>query len=445
MSPSLRTRLLKSISIPLVLGLLAIGVGSYHSAGKEADKIYDAQLAHFAHVLHELSLHEVHKGEAMHHAVRTESGMAATPYEKDLSYRVWLGDRLILQSSNAQVIGDRMQQPGFADRSTAQHQLRLFMLRKDNVAVEVAENYRARTDLIHQMAVSTWLPFFFIIPLLGLAIFYGLRIGLKPLDTLSAYVAGLRPDALQHIGGDISLPRELAPFVASINQLMHRVEEVIEREKRFTGYAAHELRTPLAALKTQLQVAQREKDKAARLQMYAEAVEGIDRMAHLVNQLLLLLRSQKDGQVLEEVGLSQLMTEEMAVFERAVTEKQQVLFCAMAPGIMCMGNAGMLRVLVRNLLDNACRYSPEGAQIKISLMQEEGGGPQLEVHNSGVHVTAEECTHMSEPFYRGKATVASGAGLGLAIVSWIARMHHWQVQIIPEKNGLCVRIFDAAK
>ncbi|NBO17741.1 MAG: hypothetical protein EBV03_00655 [Proteobacteria bacterium] len=418
-----------------MLGLVAIGVGSYQSAKKEAEKIYDAQLAHFAYVLHELNLHEVASGNASPKLIPVQDNAAVTPYKKDFSYRVWLGDTLLLQSDNAQAFGAKAQSAGFADIAIDQHMLRLFVLREGDMLVEVAEDYHARTDLIHQVALSILVPLFFIIPLLLLALWQGLRIGLKPLNQLSAHMASVNPDNLQHVGMDIAVPGELAPFVSSINQLMERVEEVIEREKRFTGYAAHELRTPLAALKTQLQVALRGKDEVVRRQMLSDAVSSIDRMAHLVNQMLLLLRSQRSEQAFVPLDLSQLVADMAGNFESVIAAKGQLLAHNIQPGIQFAGNGDMLRVMLRNLLDNASRYSPDGARITLTL--EDGAqGLQMRVHNTGVTLGSEDCAHMFEPFYRGRANISSGAGLGLAIVSWIAKMHHLHVHALPGPDGL---------
>lgn len=436
MKRSLRNRLLLNISLPLVLGLVAIGVGSYQSAKKEAEKIYDAQLAHFANVLRELALHEVALGDTAQKLISLQD-TAAIPYKKDFSYRVWLGDTLLLQSENAQNFGPKPKSEGFTDHEAGEHKLRLFVRREGEILVEVAEDYHARHDLIHQVALSILVPLFFIIPLLIFALGLGLRIGLRPLNQLSKHVAALHPDNLQRVDMDIAVPGELTPFTTSINQLMQRVEDVIEREKRFTGYASHELRTPLAALKTQLQVALREKDETVRRQMFTEAVSSIDRMAYLVNQLLLLLRSQRSEQDFAILDLSRLSMDVAAGFETAIAAKKQRLALQVQPNIQLEGNADLLRVMLRNLLDNANRYGPEGAQITLTL-QDGPQGLQLQVHNTGVKLGAEECAQMFEPFYRGKGTMASGAGLGLAIVSWIAQMHHLQVRAKPGNSGLTI-------
>lgn len=440
MKKSLKNRLLQNISVPLVLGLLAIGLGSYHSARKEAGKMYDAQLAHFAYVLHEITIQQLAKGDVYPQKINIQTKAVASPYEKDLSYRVWWNEQLVLQSEHTEALGEKPKSLGFTEHANGEHHVRLFVMKQNNVLVEVAEDFHVRTALIHEMALSVLLPFFFVIPMLGLAIFLGLRIGLRPLNALSSHVAGLDPDALQCIGTDISLPPELAPFVASINQLMRRVEEVIEREKRFTGYAAHELRTPLAALKTQLQVALREKDLVFAQQMYHETLTGVDRMAHLVNQLLLLLRSQKESQTLTVLNLSKLVNEVASGFEKSMAIRHQHLRIEANPDIFCQGNAEMLRVLVRNLLDNAGRYSAEGTYITLTLKQPSEHAFELSVHNTGVALTDEECFLIFEPFYRSKATKTEGAGLGLAIVSWIARMHHLQVQARCENDGLMIRV-----
>lgn len=442
MKRSLRNRLLRYLSLPLLLGLLAIGAGSYYSARLEAGKIYDAQLVHFARVLHELTRREIASGNGG--APGLPRVAAALPgsvaYEKNLGYRVWVGDRLLLQSSGALMPGHKTHQRGFTDRRSQGAPIRMFMLRQGDITIEVAENHTVRTDLMHHMALSILVPFFFVIPLLAGAVWWGLRIGLKPLNTVSSAVAGMNPSALEPLNVAVTLPRELAPFVESINQLMARVEAVIEREKRFTGYAAHELRTPLAALKTQLQVARRERDASERAQIYADAVAGVDRMTHLVNQLLLLLRSQKGGEALAPLDLSALVRQAMEDSTPAMLARTQHFSCMVAPDVTLPGNADMLRVMLRNLLDNASRYSPPGATIHLTLARDENAACLLRVHNSGVQLGAEECLHIFEPFYRGRQQAQRGAGIGLAIVSWVARMHGFSLSAAMEEDGLAITL-----
>lgn len=440
MRKSLRHRLLRYIFVPLAVGMLAIGVGSYRSARHEANKIYDAQMAHFAHLLMELMRPEAAEADWQGARRPLDASVPAIPYAKDLAYRVWLGHRLLLESDHEAVFGATIGEPGFDDRLVSGRRMRFFTLRDVDLVIEVAEDYHARTDLLHQIAISVLLPFFFILPLLGFAIWRGLRGGLKPLDQFSTYVSRLDPDSLERVDEQLDLPTELRPFVASINRLMQRVEAVIEREKRFTGYAAHELRTPLAALKTQLQVARREKDREQRQGIYEEALEGIDRMTHLVNQLLMLLRSQKGEQDMAMIDLSELVENALAHSESAMESADLRQVPDITPHVMVKGNADMLRVAVRNMLDNATRYSPRGAMVRVELAVPFPGEFTLGVHNSGVSVSPEECARLAEPFYRGRGNLASGAGLGLAIVSWVARMHQLDIAINCEGDGLTVQL-----
>lgn len=423
--------------MPLLLGLSLVALGSYVSAKKEAAEIYDAQLTHFAQALMEISLHEVSAGDTDLKLVRLKDGRPVA-YKKDLSYRVWLSNKLLMQSDNALASRERAPATGFFDLKIASHQLREFVLREGELQVEVAEDYHVRTQLLHHVALSIVLPYLLMIPLLIAAILWGLRAGLQPLDTISRTVASLRPDKLERVALHVAVPRELEPFVDSINQLMQRVEEVIEREKQFTGYAAHELRTPLAALKTHLQVALREKSPSVQREMFAEAVAITDRLAHLVNQLLLLLRSQKTQQVLEPLDISQLVLQSASDIGKVVHDKDQHLALSVQPDIIFEGNPDMLRVMLRNLLDNASRYSPPGATITLKLTRPEASGLHLSIHNTDSSLSPEDLPHIFEPFYRGKANLASGVGLGLAIVHWIALIHHLKVSALNENGGFAI-------
>lgn len=433
---SLRLRLLKIISLPIIIGLIFIGGAAYVSAKHEAEEIYDAQLAHFARVLGLLSQHEIEEGDVTEKIIQLHGGGFHAPYEKDFAYRVWLEDAVIMQSDNAIPFGPLTQTTGFTDRVIGKKLWRLFVLQEGAVTVEAAEDYHARRDLIEKVAASFILPFLLVIPLLMAAIWCGVRFGITPLDRLSTLIGSQKPEALQPLELK-DIPTEIIPLVGALNSLMQQIEETLEREKRFTGYAAHELRTPLAALKTQVQVALRSKNPTEQQAMFAEVVPGIDRMAHLVEQLLTLVRVQKAEMDLQPVDLSTLARQLATEFEPLLTQKQQKLEQDIAQDIVVQGNHDLLTIALRNLLDNAMRYSPLGATIAISLNRRDSQ-IALCVSNSGVSLSQEQCQQIMEPFYRGAENDATGAGLGLAIVNWIARQHSATLRCESSKLGMRV-------
>lgn len=431
-STSLRFRLLKVIAIPLAIGLISIAIASYLSAQHEAEEIYDAQLAHFARVLGLLTKHEIEEGDVSEKIIRLHDGTFNTPYEKDLAYRVWLGGDILLQSDNAFPLGPLTQSRGFTDRIIDGKLWRLFVLKESEVSVEVAEDYSARQDLIEKMAVSILLPSLLIIPLLIGAIWCGVRYGVAPLEKLSDLIRSQKPESLRPLSVE-NKPKEVIPLVEALNRLMLQVEDIIEREKRFTGYAAHELRTPLAALKTQVQVALRSKDPAEQQQLLQDILPGIDRMARLVEQLLTLVRVQKPALTMEKVHLSAIAQQMAKEFELLADKHQQTLIAEIEENITVAGNADMLQILLRNLLDNAIRYSPAGSTVTVFLKQE-GDHARLTVRNTGVTLTPEQTERIFDPFYRANHD-CQGSGLGLAIVNWIAKQHTTHIAVQSKENA----------
>jgi signal transduction histidine kinase len=422
---SLYTRLLRMTSIPLVLGLIAIGIYSYLAARAEAENIYDAQLAHFAQVIGLLAHHEVEAGNISSKVIRMQEGDFAIPYQKDFAYRVWLKDRLLLHSENAVGFGKKMLSAGFADKYINNFLWRFYVLHEDNLTIEVAEDYHIRRDLVKQVGISIVVPLFLIFPILVAAVWYGVRYGISPLHNLSELIRRQTPENLNPVQLE-RIPKEVLPLVTALNHLMMQVNEAIDREKRFTRYAAHEMRTPLAALKTQIQVALREKDAATRKELLQDVLGGVDRATHLLEQLLLLARAQQQDIVKQQVDMSHSISTLIAAFHPIVVHKNQQLTASIAPDIFMDGNPELLTILVRNLLDNACKYSPENATITLKLEAQHKHGFSLRVSNSPVSLSQEQAQRMFDPFYRAshQEDTPQGAGLGLAIVSWIVRTHH---------------------
>lgn len=419
---SLRLRLLRLVAIPLSIGMAVIGMASFIGARHEAEEIYDAQMTHFAHVLGVLIRHEIEEGDISEKRIHLQAGTFNTQYVKDFAYRVWLGENILLQSENADPFGPLTQASGFTDRAMGKKLWRVFVLRDGDVSVEVAEDYHARRDLTQHVAISILVPFLMVFPLLIITVWYGARFAIAPLDALSRRIQQQRPEALEPIDLPV-IPKEVVPLVETINRLMERMNEVIEREKRFTGYAAHELRTPLAALKTQVQVALRAKDMETQKAMFQDVLTGIDRMTHLVEQLLTLMRMQGAMQVMHHLDFSGLVRKACAEFLKAAEAKRQTLEMQIVPGIAISGNEDMLAILLRNLLDNAVRYTPDGGFIEITLEEREERSV-FHIANSGANLSAEQQERLFEPFYRANSSETQGAGLGLAIVKWIVMQHN---------------------
>ncbi|WP_126455913.1 ATP-binding protein [Sulfuriflexus mobilis] len=429
---SLRVRLLRVLLIPVVLAYVIIGVASYYSSYHEAEEIYDAQLTHFAKVLRALTQDEIEDNAVTERRIVLNEKLELHEYEKNFAYRVWLDNKIILHSSNAEAFGPVSVPNGFLERIIQGERWRFFILREGNVTVEVAERYEIRIDLIHHILEGIFLPQLLILPSLALIIWIGVIQGLRPLDSLSDLIRRRNPDNLETIEAPVVLS-EIAPVVDAINELMQRVSEVLDREKQFSNYAAHELRTPLAALKTQLQVALRARDAGQSQAMFREMLPAIDRMQHLVEQLLSFVRVKATYNHQDHVELAGVCREVLKDMAPLAVEGHRDLESDLTAQAVIIGNAEMLSALVRNLVSNAIKYTTEGGHVHVSL-QCHGGEVELRVTDDGVGITDKDRCNIFDSFYRVAGTDTEGCGLGLAIVKWVADMHDARI-VLSEGMG----------
>jgi two-component system sensor histidine kinase QseC len=266
------------------------------------------------------------------------------------------------------------------------------------------------------------------LPLLALGVWWAVRWGVAPLRGLRDAVARREPHALEPLSS-AGAPSELVPVVEALNALFARIATLLESERRFTADAAHELRTPIAAIRAQAQVALSENDAARRHHALAATIEGADRLARLVDQLLTLSRLEAaSGPGMERVDLAAIARRVAAEIAPAALAREQSLELDAETPAPIRGNDPLLGVLVRNLLDNAVRYSPRGARVRVSVARE-GGRISLRVEDSGPGMNDADRARLGERFFRALGTEESGSGLGWSIVRRIAATHGMEVVV----------------
>ena len=283
-------------------------------------------------------------------------------------------------------------------------------------------------------------------PLIGLVVVvagllvFGLRRGLQPLDNTAQDIAQRSARSLEPITLE-DVPKEIKPLVVSINELMNRLAAAFATQRRFLADAAHELRTPITALRLQLQLLQRCGDDAERAQAVAELAAGIDRSQRLVEQLLQVARSDTDGEFTrrEPVDLAELVRSTVSAMS-IKAEHVGLDLGADAPGkVMVQGDVNQLSVLLNNLVENALRYTPAGGVVDVTAVLEDGQ-PLLRVVDNGPGIAESERERVFDRFYRceaapSQASDSSGSGLGLAIVRAIAERHGAQVSLATPASG----------
>lgn len=314
-----------------------------------------------------------------------------------------------------------------------------------DVQVYVGERMDSRSSILRAVLRSAAWPMLLALPLLGLAVWWAVARGVAPLRRLGRTLAGRAADDLQPValGG---APSEMAPMVAALNGLFERIAALLDSERRFTADAAHELRTPIAAIRAQAQVALAEADDERRRHALRNTLAGCDRATRLVEQLLTLSRLEADaargGTRVDFAAVARSAAAEVAP---AALARGQVLEVDADERSVVLGDEVLLHVLVRNLVDNAARYGPPGARITVRVGPE-GGRIALAVEDSGPGLADADLARLGQRFFRVAGSEASGSGLGWSIVRRIADLH--SARVLVERSaalgGLAVRVSLAA-
>lgn len=284
------------------------------------------------------------------------------------------------------------------------------------------------------------LPLLIVLPLTVLLLYFGVARGLLPLKNLAGQIARRNPGLLDPVSTR-GVPEEVQGVVASLNALLEHLARALEGEQRFTANAAHELLTPLAAIKTEVQVCQRQMRDASGRVMLDRIAQRVDRAGHTVEQLLTLARVDPDTPLpMTWLDLRALLGETLAETGHLAAARGLAVDLAEGTAVQVTGNAGSLAILLRNLLVNAFRYAREGSTVQVALQGE--AGALLTICNDCDPLSAEEFARISERFYRVPGSICPGAGLGLSIVKRIAEQHGATFIAGPRQDGsgFCARL-----
>ncbi len=295
--------------------------------------------------------------------------------------------------------------------------------------VQVAHSLYSRDKEALEIALKTVLPLALLIAPMLYLIYLSVRRGLKPLDNLAAEVAARSPENLSALQPQAG-PLETQPLVQALNSLLDRLASALDNERRFTADAAHELRTPLAALKIQAQVALATTDQGKSRHALTQVLASADRTTRLIEQLLRLARLDplQAPPNPASVDLPQIATSAVEDMRGLAAARQQQLRLALpAAPVAVTGDADLLAAALRNLIENAVRYTPDGSTITVSV--DSNGPPGLVVTDDGPGVPPDELQRLVERFYRGRDVEAEGSGLGLAIVRRIAELHGARLEV----------------
>lgn len=447
-SYSLRRRML----LMLLAALVAVWAGTawwiHTRADDEIHALLDAQLSKSARLILGAMLHEYeeHESEGLEVEEIDELRAFVHHYEQNLIYWIWDGrGQLFMRSSGAPSMHPEPHDTGFEDIVLNGKRLRSFVLteRHTGVRIQVVEPQHERDRLSHAIAFSALAGAAISLPLMGLLIWFGVGRGLAPITRIAGDLDARSADDLRPFSPDRT-PSEIAPLLKGLNGLFTRISQSIENEKRFTADAAHELRTPLAGLRIQAQVARLETDPEQRDHALAGIVDGVDRTTHLVEQLLTLARM--DGEAANAQGGVETAVSDIArrviascIGGREGESDRVSLELVGEPGFPG-GSPEALEILLRNLVDNALRYGGDGpVAVRVADGRE---GLRIAVSDRGPGIPPDQREQVLARFNRGSAASGEGSGLGLSIVQRIVDLHGGRMTLdyTEAERGLTVTV-----
>ncbi|MFC0398363.1 ATP-binding protein [Paraburkholderia rhizosphaerae] len=423
---SIRRQLLFWLLAIVLLGVGIAGWLIYRQALAEANELFDYQLQEIA------------------------AALPAEPFSQILSSRDTGDEGIVLQIWNRNGVLMYYSHPraplapraelGFSTERTERGDWRVYgAIVGDNV-VQLAQPLSVRNRLAANVALRTLWPLIVLLPLLGVAVWGVVGRGLAPLRRVTGALDTRHPEALDPLP-DSRLPLEVRPLVHALNALLERLAIALDTQKAFVADAAHELRTPLAAVQIQAQLVARAHDDAARSEALTDLQAGVTRATRLAEQLLALARAEPDGrEAAQQIDLDTLLHDCVAAYAPLAERRGVDLGIEASEPAFVRGDAEALRVLFNNLIDNATKYTPGGGRVDVCLHVTDGH-PVVQIADSGPGIPPEERERVFDRFYRVGAganrvrTDVAGSGLGLAIVRRIALQHDATVTLGEARAG----------
>ncbi len=422
---SLSARLLTGVLATVAATWLGVAASGYFSARHELEELFDAHLTQAAALLaaqigDDIDDLEIEHAPLLHRYVRR------------VAFQIWEDGQLRLHSQSAPSRRLSEVTDGFSDSRIDGIRWRVFSVWTDDggVLVQVAELTDMREEVSRRMLGHFLVPLAIGLPLMGLVLAFTIRTSLRPLARIADAVAATDPRHPRRLPL-AGAPREIAPLVSRLNDQFTRIAELIEHERRFTSDAAHELRTPIAAIRAHAELA-RDAATPERQHAIEQVLAGCERAARLVDQLLTLARLDSGAEVpFADCELGAIAREELATLAQAAHSKGVTLDLEAPVPVMVRGVAPLLGILARNLVDNAIRYSPRGTPVRV-ITRATAEGPCLMVEDCGPGIEPAERTRVLDRFYRVLGTGEQGTGLGLSIASRIATLHG--AELVLEEN-----------
>ena len=438
------TSIRRTLLVRLLLALAAVAIlatlATYVETRREIGELFDLQLKQLAY---STRIDDLLRGRS---PVPPSREGRRTTGVSEIVTQIWDRDGVLVYWSQP---GAGLRVPvteGYSDVVQDGRAWRVYTHVDGGHALQIAHALDERREIAAQAALRTLLPLALLIPMLGLLIWFAVGRGLRPLDAMSRAVGMRSPAAMSPLAED-AMPRELRPLAASLNGLLARLDEALAAQRRFTADAAHELRTPLAALALQVEQAERAPDVPSRAAAMSDLKAGVARASRLVEQLLTMARLEPEAlsRNFSRVDLVALANDAL-VARAPIAEAQHIdLGRTVAAAVPVHGDSATLATLIANLLDNALRYTPEGGRVDVAVA-DVSGQAELSVIDTGPGIPVVARERVFERFHRevspDDSAHAAGGGLGLSIVRRIADAHGATVTLGdgPDGKGLAVRV-----
>nr|WP_217908368.1 ATP-binding protein [Burkholderia glumae] len=424
-----------------LLAIVVAGVGAagwliYRQALAEANELFDYQLQEIAAALPSEPFSQVF-------------GSRTTGGDEGIVIQIWNRNGNLMYFSHPRAPIAPRAELGFSTEHTDRGEWRVYgAIVGDNV-VQLAQPVSVRNRLAASVALRTLWPLIVLLPFLGAAVWMIVGRGMRPLRRVTRAVESRRPEALDPLP-DARLPLEVQPLVHALNGLLSRLAAALDTQKAFVADAAHELRTPLAAVQIQAQLVARAQDDETRREALADLQNGVTRATRLAEQLLALARSEPDGAgVIEPVALDEVLAGCVSAYAIVAQKRGIDLGIEATEPAVIDADIGALRVMINNVLDNAVKYTPDGGRIDVSLGFAPDGPALVRIADSGPGIPPDERERVFDRFYRDSSararTDVSGSGLGLAIVKRVAAQQGAVVTLgESDAGGLLVTLAFAA-
>jgi two-component system sensor histidine kinase QseC len=426
-APSLRTRLLAGVLGTIgLLGLAAL-LASYRQARHELDELLDAHLAQAAALLVARSDDELHELAGGHLP-------AADPGKPRLVLQLWVGRRLLLHSADAPEERLAAASEGFSTSTVAGVRWRVYSsVQADGSVLQLAEPVAHREHLARAVLWRLGWPLWLALPFIGVGVWFAIGRGLRPLQRLASAVAARAPldDTPLPANG---APREILPLVQRLDALFARTAASVARERRFTGDASHELRTPIAAIRTQAQVAHGARDPAEREAALGRVMEGCDRAARVIEQLLALSRLDADAWPAGTCAIAPVARAVANELDTVAASHRVRVLLDVPDTLQAPLDADLLRIALRNVVENAIRYGRTGGRVRITARHADGV-VRIDVDDDGPGIAPSSREAVLQRFNRLAGQARSGAGLGLAIVERIAHASGARLELGESDDG----------